>query len=56
MFTYEIKALWPWLLAAGVGAGIALSQAAGDGAGMFLLPFAGAATIIVLVMLVGKRR
>ena len=53
-YTAKQKPLWPWLLAAGVG--LACAYLDREDAGMFLLPFAGAATIIVLVVLVGKRR
>ena len=53
-YTAKQKPLWPWLLAAGLG--LACAYLDREDAGMFLLPFAGAATIIVLVVLVGKRR
>ena len=53
-YTAKQKPLWPWLLAAGVG--LACAYLDREDAGMFLLPFAGAATVIVLVVLVGKRR
>ena len=48
------KPLWPWLLAAGVG--LACAYLDREDAGLFLLPFAGAATVIVAVVLAGKRR
>lgn len=48
------KPLWPWLLAA--GAGLACAYLDREDAGLFLLPFAGAATVIVAVVLAGKRR
>ena len=47
-YTAKQKPLWPWLLAAGVG--LACAYLDREDAGMFLLPFAGAATIIVLVV------
>lgn len=53
-YTAREKPLWPWLLAA--GAGLACAYLDREDAGMFLLPFAGAATVIVLVVLAGKRR
>lgn len=46
--------LWPWLAAAGVG--LACGYLDREDAGLFLLPFAAAATGIVAVVLVGKRR
>ena len=46
--------LWPWLAAA--GAGLACGYLDREDAGLFLLPFAAAATGIVAVVLVGKRR
>ena len=48
------KPLWPWLLAA--GAGLACAYLDREDAGLFLLPFAGAATVIVAVVLAGKHR
>ncbi|WP_455501555.1 hypothetical protein [Gemmiger sp.] len=50
----EEKPLWPWLLAAGVG--LACGYLDREDAGLFLLPFAAAATVIVAVVLVMKRR
>ena len=46
--------LWPWLLAAGVGLGCAYLDR--EDAGLFLLPFSAAATLIMLVVLVRARR
>ena len=46
--------LWPWLAAA--GAGLACGYLDREDAGLFLLPFAAAATGIVAVVLVGKHR
>ena len=46
--------LWPWLAAA--GAGLACGYLDREDAGLFLLPFAAAATVIVAVVLVGQRR
>ena len=46
--------LWPWLLAAGVGLGCAYLDR--EDAGLFLLPFSVAATVIMLVVLVRARR
>lgn len=46
--------LWPWLLAAGTGLTCAYLDR--EDAGMFLLPFAAAATVILLVVLVRARR
>ena len=46
--------LWPWLAAA--GAGLACGYLDREDAGLFLLPFAAAATGIVAVVLVCKRR
>ena len=48
------KPLLPWLLAA--GAGLACGYLDREDAGLFLLPFAGAATLIVAVVLVLQRR
>lgn len=48
------KPLWPWLAAA--GAGLACGYLDREDAGLFLLPFAAAATVIVAVALAGKRR
>ena len=48
------KPLWPWLAAA--GAGLACGYLDREDAGLFLLPFAAAATVIVAVVLVGQRR
>jgi hypothetical protein len=48
------KPLWPWLAAA--GAGLACGYLDREDAGLFLLPFAAAATVIVAVVLAGKRR
>ena len=48
------KPLWPWLAAA--GAGLACGYLDREDAGLFLLPFAAAATVIVALVLVGKRR
>ena len=53
VFTPE-KPLWPWLAAA--GAGLACGYLDREDAGLFLLPFAAAATVIVAVVLAGKRR
>lgn len=50
----EDKPLWPWLAAA--GAGLACAYLDREDAGLFLLPFAAAATVIVAVVLAGKRR
>ena len=46
--------LWPWLLAA--GAGLACGYLDREDAGLFLLPFGAAATVILLVVLVRARR
>ena len=46
--------LWPWLLAA--GAGLACACLDREDAGLFLLPFGAAATVILLVVLVRARR
>lgn len=48
------KRLWPWLLAAGVGLGCGYLDR--EDAGLFLLPFAEVATIVMLVVLVRARR
>ena len=48
------KPLWPWLAAA--GAGLTCGYLDREDAGLFLLPFAAAATVIVALVLVGKRR
>ena len=48
------KPLWPWLLAA--GAGLACGYLDREDAGLFLLPFALTATVILLVVLIAKRR
>lgn len=48
------KRLWPWLLAAGVGLGCGYLDR--EDAGLFLLPFAAVATIVMLVVLVRARR
>ena len=48
------KPLWPWLAAA--GAGLVCGYLDREDAGLFLLPFAAAATVIVAVVLVGQRR
>lgn len=48
------KRLWPWLLAAGVGLGCGYLDR--EDAGLFLLPFAAVATIVMLVVLVCARR
>ena len=48
------KPLWPWLAAA--GAGLACGYLDREDAGLFLLPFAAAATVIVAVVLAGKLR
>lgn len=48
------KPLWPWLAAA--GAGLACGYLDREDAGLFLLPFAAAATVIVALVLVGQRR
>ena len=53
-YTAREKQLWPWLLAA--GAGLACAYLDREDAGLFLLPFAGVATVIVLVVLAAKRR
>ena len=45
------KPLWPWLAVA--GAGLACGYLDREDAGLFLLPFAAAATVIVAVVLVG---
>lgn len=46
--------LWPWLLAA--GAGLACGYLDREDAGLFLLPFGAAATLILLVVLARARR
>ena len=46
--------LWPWLLAA--GAGLACACLDREDAGLFLLPFGAAATLILLVVLARARR
>ena len=46
--------LWPWLLAA--GAGLACGYLDREDAGLFLLPFGAAATVILLVVLARARR
>lgn len=48
------KRLWPWLLAA--GAGLACAYLDREDAGLFLLPFGAAATVILLVVLARQRR
>lgn len=48
------KRLWPWLLAAGVGLGCGYLDR--EDAGLFLLPFAAVATVVMLVVLVRARR
>lgn len=48
------KRLWPWLLAA--GAGLTCGYLDREDAGLFLLPFAAVATVILLVVLVRARR
>ena len=48
------KPLWPWLLAAGLG--LACGYLDREDAGLFLLPFAAVATLILLVVLVRARR
>ena len=48
------KPLWPWLLAAGVG--LACGYLNREDAGLFLLPFAVAATLCMLVVLLHRRR
>ena len=48
------KRLWPWLLAAGAGLGCGYLDR--EDAGLFLLPFAAVATIVMLVVLVRARR
>ena len=53
VFTPE-KPLWQWLAAA--GAGLACGYLDREDAGLFLLPFAAAGTVIVAVVLAGKRR
>ena len=53
-YTAQQKPLWPWLLAAGVG--LACAYLDREDAGLFLLPFGGAATVIVLAVLAKKRR
>ena len=53
-YTAKQKPLWPWLLAAGVG--LACAYLDREDAGLFLLPFGGAATVIVLAVLAKKRR
>lgn len=45
---------WPWLLVAGIGLGCAYLDR--EDAGLFLLPFAAVATIVMLVVLVRGRR
>ncbi len=50
----EKKRLWPWLLVA--GAGLACGYLDREDAGLFLLPFGAAATVILLVVLVRARR
>ena len=46
--------IWPWLLAA--GAGLACGYLNREDAGLFLLPFAIAATLCMLVVLLHRRR
>ncbi|MCI6885396.1 hypothetical protein MR942_10410, partial [bacterium] len=46
--------LWPWLLAAGTG--LACGTLNREDAGLFLLPFAILATVVILVVLLRKRR
>lgn len=46
--------LWPWLLAAGVGLGCGYLDR--EDAGLFLLPFGGVATVVMLVVLLRARR
>lgn len=48
------KPLWPWLLAAGMGLGCGYLDR--EDAGLFLLPFAAVATVVMLVVLVRARR
>lgn len=48
------KRIWPWLLAAGIGLGCGYLDR--EDAGLFLLPFAAVATIVMLVVLVRARR
>lgn len=48
------RRLWPWLLAA--GAGLACAYLDREDAGLFLLPFAAVATVILLAVLARARR
>jgi len=45
---------WPWLTAAGLG--LAAAYLSREDAGLFLLPFAGVASVILLVVLAKRRR
>ena len=53
-YTRQQAPLWPWLLAAGVG--LACGYLNREDAGLFLLPFAIAATLCMLVVLLHRRR
>lgn len=53
-YTRQQAPIWPWLLAAGVG--LACGYLNREDAGLFLLPFAIAATLCMLVVLLHRRR
>ena len=53
-YTRKQAPIWPWLLAAGVG--LACGYLNREDAGLFLLPFAIAATLCMLVVLLHRRR
>lgn len=53
-YTRQQAPIWPWLLAAGVG--LACGYLNREDAGLFLLPFAVAATLCMLVVLLHRRR
>lgn len=50
----EKPRIWPWLLAAGVG--LACGYLNREDAGLFLLPFAAAATLVMAVLVIRRRR
>ncbi|MGN0983729.1 MAG: hypothetical protein ACI4OI_02705, partial [Gemmiger sp.] len=54
LYTRQQAALWPWLLAAGVGLTAAFLDR--EDAGLFLMPFAAVATAVMLAVLAVQRR